>query len=173
MVWRDSPPNFALASAYSVLLVVLTSIGIFLYARVLRRNGQYATITGKEAATTRLDLGVWRWAVTAGVLVYALIVVVVSILTVMVNNRAYNNDWNHQLAMADRGSTPRADAEIRTTIDDPAVGFAALARSFGWHAEGPVTDLDELPAALKRAAAVVQTGKPALVDVVCWPEPPR
>jgi hypothetical protein len=104
VVWRDSPPNFALASAYSVLLVVLTSIGIFLYARVLRRNGQYATITGKEAATTRLDLGVWRW---------------------------------------------------------------------GWHAEGPVTDLDELPAALKRAAAVVQTGKPALVDVVCWPEPPR
>jgi ABC-type Fe3+ transport system permease subunit len=48
VVWRDSPPNFALASAYSVLLVVLTSIGIFLYARVLRRNGQYATITKRK-----------------------------------------------------------------------------------------------------------------------------
>jgi acetolactate synthase-1/2/3 large subunit len=91
-------------------------------------------------------------------------------LTVMVNNRAYNNDWNHQLAMADRRSTPRADAEIGITIDDPAVDFAMLARSFGWHAEGPVTELDVLPAALERAAAVVQTGRPALVDVVCWPE---
>ncbi len=77
---RDSPPNFALASAYSVLLVVLTSIGIFLYARVLRRSGQYATITGKGAANTLLDLGAWRWVVTAGVLVYALFVVVLPIV---------------------------------------------------------------------------------------------
>jgi benzoylformate decarboxylase/acetolactate synthase-1/2/3 large subunit len=94
-------------------------------------------------------------------------------LMVMVNNRAYNNDWNHQLAMADRRSTPRSDAEIGITISDPAVDFATLARSFGWHADGPVTDLAELPAALKRAAAVVQAGQPALVDVVCWPERAR
>lgn len=80
---RDSPPNFALASSYSVLLVVFTSIGIFLYARVLRRSGQYATITGKGAATTRLDLGAWRWAVASGVLVYALIVVGLPILVLV------------------------------------------------------------------------------------------
>ncbi len=80
---RDSPPNFALASAYSVLLVILTSIGIFLYARVLRRSGQFATITGKGAATTRLDLGAWRWAVTVGVLCYAMVVVVMPILVLL------------------------------------------------------------------------------------------
>lgn len=80
---RDSPPNFALASAYSVLLVVLTSIGIFLYGRVLRRSGQFATITGKGAASTPLDLGRWRWVVTAGVLVYALFVVVLPIMVLL------------------------------------------------------------------------------------------
>lgn len=91
-------------------------------------------------------------------------------LTVMVNNRAYNNDWVHQLTMADLRSTPRDDARVGITIDDPAVDFAGLARSFGWYADGPVTALDELPAALKRAADVVLAGRPALVDVVCWPE---
>ncbi len=91
-------------------------------------------------------------------------------LTVMVNNRAYNNDWTHQLTMADRRSTPREDAEIGITIDDPAVDFATLARSFGWHADGPVTELSDLPAALKCAIDVVLAGRPALVDVVCWPE---
>lgn len=91
-------------------------------------------------------------------------------LTVMVNNRAYNNDWNHQLTMADVRSTPRDDAEIGITIDDPPVDFATLARSFGWHAEGPIARLDDLPTALERAAKVVLAGEPALVDVVCWPE---
>ncbi|WP_165606807.1 ABC transporter permease [Mycolicibacterium iranicum] len=80
---RDSPPNFALASAYSVLLVAITSIGIFLYGRVLKRSGQYATITGKGSAVTRLDLGPWRWAVTLGVLLYALAVVVMPVLVLV------------------------------------------------------------------------------------------
>ncbi len=80
---RDSPPDFPLAASYSVMLVVLTSIGIYLYGRVLRRSGQFATISGKGAANTRLDLGRWRWVVTAGVLLYALIVVVLPVLVLV------------------------------------------------------------------------------------------
>lgn len=103
---RDSPPDFALASAYSVLLVVLTSIGIFLYARVLRRSGQYATITGKGAATTRLDLGPWRWVVTVGVLLYALVVVVMPILVLV---------WSSLLPSF---QTPSADALSKLSFDN-------------------------------------------------------
>ena len=66
-----------------MLLVVLTSIGIYLYGRVLRRSGQFATISGKGAANTRLDLGRWRWLVTTGVLLYALIVVVLPVLVLV------------------------------------------------------------------------------------------
>jgi iron(III) transport system permease protein len=80
---RDSPPNFGLASAYSTLLIAITSLGVYLYGRVLRRSGQYATITGKGAAQTRLDLGRWRWAVTGGVLVYASAVVVMPVLVLL------------------------------------------------------------------------------------------
>jgi iron(III) transport system permease protein len=76
---RASPPNFGLAAAYSTVLIVVTSIGIYMYSRVLRRAGQYATITGKGAAQTKLDLGRWRWAVTGGVLAYASAVVVLPV----------------------------------------------------------------------------------------------
>jgi iron(III) transport system permease protein len=76
---RDSPPNFGLAAAYSTVLIVITSVGVYLYGRVLRRAGQYATITGKGAAQTRLDLGRWRWVVTGGVLGYACLVVVMPV----------------------------------------------------------------------------------------------
>ncbi|OAN35128.1 thiamine pyrophosphate-binding protein [Mycolicibacterium iranicum] len=92
------------------------------------------------------------------------------LLMVMVNNRAYNNDWNHQLEMADVRNTPREDAAIGITIDQPAVDFASMAKSFGWQAEGPVVDPTDLTAALNRAVKTVQAGRPALVDVVCWPE---
>jgi thiamine pyrophosphate-dependent acetolactate synthase large subunit-like protein len=56
-------------------------------------------------------------------------------------------------------------------IDNPAPDFAALARSFSWHAEGPITDPSDIEKAVQRAAEYVQsTAKPALVDVVCQPK---
>jgi benzoylformate decarboxylase/acetolactate synthase-1/2/3 large subunit len=55
-------------------------------------------------------------------------------------------------------------------IDQPAPDFAALARSFGWYAEGPVDEPGKVGAAVRRAAdRVLATGLPALVDVVCQP----
>ncbi len=94
----------------------------------------------------------------------------IPLLVIMVNNRAYNNDWLHQLDMARSRETPEQNAEIGITIDDPPVDFAALAQSFGWQSWGPVTDHGDLRAAVSTAAeAVATTGMPALVDVVVWP----
>ena len=50
---------------------------------------------------------------------------------------------------------------------DPDPDFAGLARSMGWHGEGPFESGDELKPALKRAIEQVKKGKPALVDAVC------
>jgi len=58
-------------------------------------------------------------------------------------------------------------AWVGTTIVDPPIDYAKLAQSMGVWAEGPVTDPAQLGAALKRAADVVKSGHPALVDVVC------
>jgi len=93
------------------------------------------------------------------------------LLTVMFNNRAYYNDWEHQERLARQRGTPVERASIGMAINDPAPDFAQIATGFGWWAEGPVTDPAEVGAAVQRAADhVLTTGRPALVDVVCQPK---
>ncbi|MGH3643105.1 MAG: thiamine pyrophosphate-binding protein, partial [Mycobacterium sp.] len=90
------------------------------------------------------------------------------LLVVMFNNRAYYNDWEHQERLALQRGTPVERVNIGMEINHPAPDFATLARSFSWHAEGPITDPADVEKAVARAAEYVQsTGKPALVDVVC------
>jgi acetolactate synthase-1/2/3 large subunit len=90
----------------------------------------------------------------------------IPMLAVMYNNRAYYNDWEHQLRMARQRGTPEARAHIGMDLDDPAPDFAGLARSMGWYAEGPIAKGEEIGPALKRAIAKVKAGQPALVDVL-------
>jgi len=92
----------------------------------------------------------------------------IPMLTVMFNNRAYYNDWEHQERIAHARGTDVSRAYIGMEIDKPAPDFAAAARAMGWFGEGPIDDPDEVQAAVRRAAdAVLQEGRPALVDVVC------
>jgi len=58
-------------------------------------------------------------------------------------------------------------AWIGNVIDNPAIDYAKLAQAQGVWAEGPIEDPSKLGAALKRAVAVVKSGQPALLDVVC------
>jgi acetolactate synthase I/II/III large subunit len=93
------------------------------------------------------------------------------LLVVMFNNRAYYNDWEHQERLAEQRGTPVERARIGMAIDEPAPDFAAVARGFGWWAEGPVTDPAAVTDVVRRAAAhVLATGRPALVDVICQPQ---
>ncbi len=87
-------------------------------------------------------------------------------LTIMFNNRAYYNDWNHQIEVAEHRGRPMERAHIGQDIVEPPPDFATIARGFGWHAEGPIERPDELGPAIARAIAVVKTGKPALVDAI-------
>ncbi len=88
------------------------------------------------------------------------------LLVVMYNNRAYYNDWEHQIEIAHHRGTPVENASIGQAINDPAPDFAQLARAFGWYAEGPIEDGAGVADALRRALAVVKAGRPALVDTV-------
>ncbi|TMC79014.1 MAG: thiamine pyrophosphate-binding protein [Chloroflexi bacterium] len=91
----------------------------------------------------------------------------IPLLVVMYNNRAYYNDWEHQLRVAQHRGTPKENARIGQEIDDPAPDFAMLARSFGWHAEGPIADPAKVRPALERALEVVRRERrPALVDTI-------
>jgi acetolactate synthase-1/2/3 large subunit len=87
-------------------------------------------------------------------------------LIVMYNNRAYYNDWEHQIRMARVRGTPIQRANIGMDMRGPAPDFGKLAPSMGWYGEGPIEDPREVGPALRRAIAQVKAGKPALVDTV-------
>ena len=90
----------------------------------------------------------------------------IPLLVVMYNNRAYYNDWEHQIRMAKLRGTPVERAHIGMDMDGPAPDFAAMARSMGWYAEGPIDDPKKAAPALKRAIAKVKSGQPALLDTL-------
>jgi len=90
----------------------------------------------------------------------------IPLLVVMYNNRAYYNDWEHQIRMAKLRGTPVERAHIGMDMDGPAPDFASMARSMGWYAEGPIEDPREVAAALLRAIAEVKAGRPALLDTI-------
>ena len=90
----------------------------------------------------------------------------IPLLVVMHNNRAYYNDWEHQIRMARQRGTPLERAHIGMDLVDPAPDFAAMAKSMGWYAEGPIDQPAEIPAALQRAIKRVKAGEPALLDTI-------
>jgi acetolactate synthase I/II/III large subunit len=93
----------------------------------------------------------------------------IPMLYIVHNNRAYHQEYMYLQAMAARHGRGITNADIGTTIKDPNVDYATVARGFGVHGEGPITDPKDLAPALKRAIAVVKGGQPALVDVVTDP----
>ncbi len=93
----------------------------------------------------------------------------IPILYVVHNNRAYHQEYMYLQAMAARHQRGIDKAHVGTTLTNPNVDYATVAKGFGVHGEGPITDPRELAGALSRALAVVRRGEPALVDVVTDP----
>jgi acetolactate synthase-1/2/3 large subunit len=94
----------------------------------------------------------------------------IPLLSVMHNNRAYHQEVMHVQRMANRHQRGIQNAGIGTTITDPNIDFATMARGLGVHGEGPITEAKDLGPAIRRALdAVERSGGPALVDVVTQP----
>jgi len=93
----------------------------------------------------------------------------IPLLSVMHNNRAYHQEVMHIQRMANRHQRGITNASIGTTIEDPNINYAMIARGMGVYAEGPITDPKDLGPALRRAADAVTRGEMALVDVVTQP----
>ena len=93
----------------------------------------------------------------------------IPMLLVMHNNRAYHQEVMHLQRMASRRQRGIENAWVGTTITDPNIDYATLARSMGAYGEGPISDPKELGPALKRAVERVEKGETAVVDVVTQP----
>jgi acetolactate synthase-1/2/3 large subunit len=91
------------------------------------------------------------------------------LLTIMHNNRAYHQELMHVQRAA--GLTGRGGdrCHIGTTLMDPNIDYASVAKGFGLYAEGPISDPKELAPAFKRAIERVKKGEPVLLDVLTQP----
>ena len=90
----------------------------------------------------------------------------IPMLVVMYNNRAYYNDWAHQISVAKTRGTDPARANIGMDLYGPEPDFAHIAKGMDWFAEGPIEDPADIGPALTRAIEQVKAGKPALVDII-------
>ena len=93
----------------------------------------------------------------------------VPLLTVMHNNRAWHQETMHIQRMSSRRDRHPERGTIGTVLHDPPIDYAAMAKSMGMWAEGPISNPADLGPALARAMAQVKSGKPALVDVLTQP----
>jgi thiamine pyrophosphate-dependent acetolactate synthase large subunit-like protein len=93
----------------------------------------------------------------------------VPILIVMPNNRAYRQEvmW-FQRAALQRGRSLELMQE-GFGLDDPNIDFAKMAESMGVGPAGPISDPNDLAAAIRRGIGVVKRGEPYLIDVVTKP----
>jgi len=58
---RTVRTDFNLASAYSIIFLAVSMIGMYAYLRATRRAERFATVTGKGFRSSAIDLGIWRW----------------------------------------------------------------------------------------------------------------
>jgi iron(III) transport system permease protein len=69
----ETPPEFGVASALGLLLLVVCLVAVYFYRRATRHAEAFATITGKGYMPTRIALGRWRWPVSIAIVLMFLI----------------------------------------------------------------------------------------------------
>ncbi|MGP3968290.1 thiamine pyrophosphate-binding protein [Streptomyces sp. 6N223] len=88
------------------------------------------------------------------------------VLVIVNNNRQYGNTVEHAGTIARQRGHDDALRYVGAGLADPPVDLAAMARSFGVWAAGPISDSQTLAENLAQAVKVVSSGKPALLDVL-------
>lgn len=90
----------------------------------------------------------------------------IPLLTVMHNNRAYHQETMDIYEMAARANRGINRGHIGTTIRDPIIDYASMAKTYGMYGIGPIENPNDLGPAIKKALEVVKKGEPALIDTV-------
>jgi iron(III) transport system permease protein len=81
----SSTPEYGVASAYAVLLLLLVGAALYLYARATRAAHRFYTITGKAFRPRVLDLGKWRYLTFVYVLILPTMIVLPLIVLVWIS----------------------------------------------------------------------------------------
>jgi iron(III) transport system permease protein len=137
------PSQIGLAAAYSVILLVLTTGGIYVQARISASGSKYATVTGKGFRPRTIDLGAWRYLTLAIFIVYFLLIVVMPFMVLL---------WS---SLQKFYAPPSMEALSRITLD----GYRYILGSENIRAAA----LNSLWMSITTATVVM-----LLASVVCW-----
>ena len=78
-----SPPDYGLGMAYSMILVIIATVGLMLYQRVMKHSYRYTTITGKAFRPRLMDLGKWKAAYTGGMIFVIFVAFILPLLVLI------------------------------------------------------------------------------------------
>ena len=137
------PSQIGLAASYSVILLLLTTGGIYVQARISASGNKYATVTGKGFRPRTIDLGVWRYFTLAIFIVYFLLIVILPFLVLL---------WS---SLQKFYAPPSMEALSRITLD----GYRYILGSDTIRAAA----LNSLWMSITTATVVM-----LLASVVCW-----
>src|SRR5579863_5338448 len=77
------PSRIGLASSYGLMLLVITSLCIYLNARIATRGSRFSTVTGKGYRPRVIGIGRWRYATMAIFFSYVALVIVLPFLVLL------------------------------------------------------------------------------------------
>ena len=77
------PTNFGLASTFAIVYLAITAVGIVFYLKATKISERFTTITGKGYRPVAFDLGAWRYPLALITLIFALIVFIFPVLTIV------------------------------------------------------------------------------------------
>lgn len=80
---RRYPSQIGLAAAYAILLLSVTSLGVYFQSRISSQGSKYATVTGKGYRPRPLDIGRWRYLTAAIFIGYFLLIVILPFLVLL------------------------------------------------------------------------------------------
>jgi thiamine pyrophosphate-dependent acetolactate synthase large subunit-like protein len=93
----------------------------------------------------------------------------IPLLNIMHNNRGYHQEVmfiEQQESIRNRGADK---AHVGTTLRDPNIDYALMAKAYGMYSEGPISDPKDLTPALRRGIDRVKKGEPVMLDVITQP----
>ena len=97
----------------------------------------------------------------------------IPMLMMIHNNRGYHQEVMHVQRLSNRrnrvANLGKTMGPVGTSIENPDIDYATMAKSMGWWSAGPIKDPAELGSVLATAVQVVRAGEPALIDV--WSQP--
>jgi iron(III) transport system permease protein len=77
------PTDWGLASTYSMMLLLLAMVLLFVHFRLVRHSERYQTITGKDYRPRRIDLGCWKYPACALCLLLVFLITGLPFLTML------------------------------------------------------------------------------------------